>query len=320
MIEKVLITGATGLVGTHLLYWYRKKPRVHVTALYHTDIPEHLKELSKEDWVDFIKANLFKEGYAFDVLESYDTIIHAATYGQPNKFIADKTGTILLNTYVTEYLLGDCLQTHGRFLFLSTSEVYNGAIPPYEENTMGTTTPSHPRAVYIEGKRCGETIVNIYRERGANAKSVRLSLAYGEGTRKNDGRALNRFIQKGLQNSEIRLMDKGEALRTYIYAEDAVEMMMNVLYRGKYEVYNIGGDSTVTIAELANMIGKETGKPVVLGHGTGAEGAPQDTKMSIQRYIDEFGQPEFTPLEEGLKRTIEFQKKLYAANISKDRK
>ena len=132
--------------------------------------------------------------------------------------------------------------------------------------------------------------------------------------------ALNQFIQKGIQNSEIRLMDQGEVLRTYIYAEDAVEMMMNVLYRGKYEVYNIGGDSTVTIAELANMIGKETGKPVVLGHGTGAEGAPQDTKMSIQRYIDEFGQPEFTPLEEGLKRTIEFQKKLYAANISKDRK
>jgi len=92
---------------------------------------------------------------------------------------------------------------------------------------------------------------------------------------------------------------------------DAVEMMMNVLYKGEKEVYNIGGDSRVTIAELAYLIGAELGKPVVLGKGTGAEGAPQDTKMSIQRYIDEFGQPEFTPLEEGLKRTIEYQRKLY---------
>jgi len=312
MTEKVLITGATGLVGTHLLNWYRKKPYVHLTALYHNSIPEHLEELVGEDWIRFLI-------YPKDIL-FYDTIIHAATYGQPNKFMENKLETIKVNTRRTEELLGGYLNNNGKFLFISTSELYNGATPPYTEHSIGITTPSHPRAAYIEGKRCGETIVNIYRERGANAKSVRLSLAYGEGTRKNDGRALNRFIQKGLQNSEIRLMDEGKALRTYIYVGDAVEMMMNVLYKGEKEVYNIGGDSTVTIVELANMIGKETGKPVMLGHGTGAEGAPQDTKMSIQRYIDEFGQPEFTPLEEGLKRTIEFQKKLYAANISKDRK
>jgi len=312
MIEKVLITGATGLVGTHLLNYYRKKPYVHVTAFYHNGIPEHLLDLSNEGWVEFTDY--------IGVGDIYETIIHAATYGQPSKFLEDKAETIRLNTQRMLGLLDGHLYYNGNFLFLSTSELYNGATPPYTEYSIGTTTPSHPRAAYIEGKRCGETIVNIYRERGANAKSVRLSLAYGEGTRKNDGRALNRFIQKGLQNSEIRLMDEGKALRTYIYVGDAVEMMMNVLYKGEKEVYNIGGDSTVTIVELANMIGKETGKPVVLGHGTGAEGAPQDTKMSIQRYIDEFGQPEFTPLEEGLKRTIEFQKKLYAANISKDRK
>jgi len=311
MIEKVLITGATGLVGTHLLNYYRKKPYVHVTALYHKDVPKHLGRLEGEDWI------VFENGIPVGSL--FDTIIHAATYGQPNKFMDDKINTILLNTSLTNDLFQH-IEYRGKFMFLSTSEVYSGQNPPYIEPVLGATTPSHPRAAYIEAKRCGETIVNTYRDRGFNAKSVRLSLAYGEGIRKNDGRVLNQFIQKGLQNSEIRLMDDGSALRTYVYVGDAVEMMMNVLYKGEKEVYNIGGDSTVTIAELANMIGKETGKPVVLGHGTGAEGAPQDTKMSIQRYIDEFGQPEFTPLEEGLKRTIEYQKKLYAANISKDRK
>ena len=108
-------------------------------------------------------------------------------------------------------------------------------------------------------------------------------------------------------------MDDGSAQRTYIYVGDAVDMMMNVLYNGEHEVYNIGGNTDISIQGLAANIGSILGKKVVLGKGTGVAGAPRYTRMSINRYVHEFGAPEFTPLEEGLKRTIEYQKKLYAA-------
>ena len=66
------------------------------------------------------------------------------------------------------------------------------------ESDIGTTTPLHPRASYIEGKRGGETICNAYRSQGVRAVSARLALAYGPGTRKGDKRAMNSFIEKAL--------------------------------------------------------------------------------------------------------------------------
>ena len=310
MTETVLITGATGLVGTHFLYYYRNRKDVHVKAIYQTNIPEHLEELSKEPWVTFIKADLTEIGI-WTYIPMVDTIIHAATYGQPSVFMANASSTIMLNTNVTKVFLDEFLNEGGRFLFISTSELYSGAKTPYTEDMIGTTTPYHPRAPYIEGKRCGETIVNAYRQKGVDAKSVRLSLAYGEGTRKDDQRVMNQFIQRGIQDGEIKTRDKGEALRTYCYVGDAVSMMINILYKGKDAVYNIGGKSTLTIANLAHVIGDILGVPVNIGDEGGSAGAPEETRMSIYKYENEFGVVDFLPLQEGLARTIDFQKSLY---------
>jgi dTDP-glucose 4,6-dehydratase/UDP-glucuronate decarboxylase len=311
MVETVLITGSTGIVGTHLLYRYAERDDVNVTAIYRSGIPSHLAGLSKHyPRIKFLRVDLTDSFNLFD-LGMYDTIIHAATYGQPGKFMDALEDTVMLNTSITQYLFENCLNDNGRLLFVSTSEVYSGATPPYREDILGKTTPSHPRAGYIESKRCGEAIVNIYRRRFPESKSVRLSLAYGDGTRPNDKRVLNQFVQRGIQESEIKLMDDGASLRTYIYVGDAIDMIMNVLYGGKHEVYNIGGVSAVSICRLAELIGEMLGKPVVVGSGRGMTGAPQDTRMSISRYKNEFGLPDFIPLKEGLQKTIEYQKKLY---------
>ena len=126
---KLLITGAFGLVGTNIC-----------------------KVLG--DTMDITKVK-------FDDLNGvsgyYDFIIHAAGYGQPIRFVEDEIATIDINTRTTRELF-NLLKTDGKYLFISTSEVYSGAKTPYKESDIGTTTPQHPRACYIEGKRCGEAI------------------------------------------------------------------------------------------------------------------------------------------------------------------
>ena len=310
MTDTILLTGATGLVGTYFLYKFQqRKKKPFVTAIHRGDIPEHLKEISKEGWANFVQIDLATDDVR--VLASYDTIIHAATYGQPGKFMEDDVGTLKLNTSITLYLIERCLNYDGKFLFISTSEVYNGLTEAFfTENQIGTTTPYHPRACYIEGKRSGEAIINAYRKFGIDAKSVRLSLAYGEGTKKDDERVLNQFIQMGLQDGVIKMRDKGDAIRTYCYVGDAVDMMLDVLYRGKQAVYNIGGESTTTIADIAYIISFVL--KIKFEEGDGGDGsAPQNTSMSIDRYEKEFGKRDFITLTHGLQRTIDYQKQLY---------
>jgi nucleoside-diphosphate-sugar epimerase len=312
--KTVLLTGATGLIGTHFLYAFAEMRLrgvdVNVIALGTRFPPKHLESLLQQSFVKYSICDLS----TMDVkpyFNGVDIIIHAATYGQPQKFMDNPISTIKLNTSVVVDLIEKV--KNGRFLFVSSSEIYSGLdVDPFTEEVTGTTNPGHPRACYIESKRCGEAIVNVYRNMGVDAKSVRLCLAYGEGIRKDDQRALNVFIKQALLGGRIELKDRGQAIRTYIYVADAVNMMLRVLTEGRQAVYNIGGDISINILGLACMIGGLIDSPVTTSTDScGSEGAPPVVRMSIQRYVDEFGKREFVSLEEGLKKTIQYQKTLY---------
>jgi len=226
------------------------------------------------------------------------------------------TKTLKLNTLAT-FILFDKLNTGGKFLFISSSEVYSGNKNfPYKETEIGKTNTDHQRSCYIEAKRCGEAICNAQRIKGINAKSVRLSLAYGPGTKPNDQRVLNSFIQKAIESKEIKLLDKGEAKRTYCYITDAVEIMWHVLLNGKEAIYNIGGESKTTISELAKKIGRYMDVPVIFPKSSEntLSGAPEDVCLDMKKVKNEFNKSNFTSLDEGLKKTIEWQKILYKNN------
>jgi nucleoside-diphosphate-sugar epimerase len=240
-------------------------------------------------------------------------IIHAAGYGQPAKFTARPLATLALNTSTLLHL-DHLLEKGGRALYISSSEVYSGNnCAPHTEGMIGTTTPQHPRGAYIEGKRCGEAIANALNESGKTYKVARVSLAYGPGTRKGDDRVLNQFIAQALTKGGITCKDAGRAQRTYLYVADCVEMLLNVLLRGKHHVYNVGGTSDISIRELAYSIAANTDTtakfPDENRQGDGS--APILVKSDISRYCQEFGKDTFIDMTDGLTRTINWQKALY---------
>ena len=226
--------------------------------------------------------------------------------------MSNPVATIQVNTTATATLLQK-LRPEGAFLFISTSEVYSGLKKTLaHEVDIGSTTPLHPRASYIEGKRCGEAICNAYRSKGVQATSARLALAYGPGTRRQDKRVLNSFIERALCLGRIELLDAGKAVRTYGYVTDAVELLWQAALHGTQPVYNVGGHSSVTIAELARMVGSMTGVPVVFPD-TQAEmaGAPGEVRLDLTRVENEFSKTDFVDLETGLQATIDWQRQLY---------
>ena len=201
----------------------------------------------------------------------------------------------------------------GHFLFTSSSEIYSGLKNvAFTETVAGTTTPLHPRASYIEGKRGGETACQAFHSQGVHAVSVRLGDVFGPGTRKYDKRALNSFIEMALCQKKIELLDSGKAIRTYCYVEDAVELMWKILLYSKESIYNVGGRTSVTIAELANEIGQLANVPVIFpAEEKGVSGPPDQLLLDLTRLDTEFYKKEYISLHDGLRTTIEWQRGLY---------
>jgi len=315
--KTIMITGASGIIGTHFLYGLSHCQKdlglsVKVIAVVQQGVPDHLKGLEQQGYARFLTGDMTEKKF-LETLPQAHIILHAATYGQPGIFMQNSQATLKLNTIATFSLL-EKLLPGGRFLFISSSEVYSGLItPPFSEEQIGTTNTTHPRAAYIEAKRCGETICNVYRTKGIDAKSARLSLAYGPGTRSGDKRVINSFIERALKEKAIHLLDSGDAKRTYCYIADAVYMLWRILLEGKDPIYNVGGISTITIADLARMIGQMLDVPVKIPTVTtrGVIGSPEDVRLDLGKFFNEFGLVPFVNLEIGTARTVEWQKTLY---------
>lgn len=241
-----------------------------------------------------------------------DFIFHTAGYGQPNKFQVLPFETILLNTQILIYLLNS-LKDQGKLLYCSSSEIYAGLeTPPFNENQIGALNLNHPRSAYVESKKIGEIIVSNFNKqvREKTAVAARISLAYGPGYKDGDSRALNSFIDSALLNKQIRLKDSGTAQRTYCYITDTIEMCLNILINGSESVYNVGGVASISIKELANLIGKLTNVDVEITNTTEAymPEAPVNVSLDMKKTLSICKKNEFVDLQSGLIETINWRK------------
>jgi len=309
---RILITGAGGLIGTHIVYSIRQYVE-HSGAgvqLYLTtrgELPAQLAFADEYSWIKVFRGELTDSSFLRSLPEA-DIIIDAAGYGQPLRFMNEAVNTLKINTVVLFELM-DKLKPSGKFLFMSSSAVYTGVTEtPFYEDIIGNSNTDHPRSCYIEGKKCGEAICNAYRAQGIDAKSVRLSITYGPGTKRDDVRVMNTFIRSAVVDKQIKLMDDGSAEKAFIYVADAVELIWKILLSGREPVYNIGGGERITIAQLAQIVADYCNVPVILGKaGSGAvKGAITAELLSMRKSEQEFGKSEYIGIREGVCRTVDW--------------
>jgi UDP-glucuronate decarboxylase len=312
--KKILITGATGLIGQYLIGFFLQsinssnKPK-KIFLISKSNLPKYLNFLKKIKYFKHKKINLSSD----KILDigKFDYIVHGATYAQPLKFTKNDIETITLNTTITNQLIKKLVK-NGKFLFISSSELYSGLKKSkLNEEDIGNTNPSHMRACYIESKRCGEAIVNSYRRRNINAKSARLCLAFGPGVKKDDQRVLNEFIKKGLIQKKIVINGGGKNIRAYIYISDAIKMLLNILFFGKKNVYNVGGSEKISILKLAKIVAEELNVPFKYKENKNTNhDAPNYVQIDINKYKNEFKKINFIKFKKGLQKTIGWYKQI----------
>lgn len=313
--KSILVTGSSGLLGIYLancLKELQQEYNIDVHFWIKNDIEPYFKKFFDFN-CSIIKQDI-TDPSAFNNLPMFDFIIHSSGYGQPDRFLENQIKTIQINTTATISLF-EHLKPTGTFLFLSSSEVYNGLDKiSVSEDEIGISNTNHPRACYIESKRCGESICQIYKKMGVDVKIIRLSLTYGPGTKIYDTRVVNSLIMKSILENSITLRDNGSAIRTYCYISDVIEMLWNIMLHSKDTIYNVGGEEEFTIYELAQMISSKTNKSVILPKDEKPlTGSPKVVNININKYISEFNKEHFVSLDKGLTNTILWQQSIYNA-------
>jgi len=328
--KNILLTGGTGFAGRYfvnLIYLGNLTKNLNCTlvATYLHKVPKDLKKLSSKN-IKFKKLDLSKPFGVNQLRISgnqrsrrLDYIIHAAGYGQPAKFMEHPLKTIFINTRATEILLNLARVNHAKFIFISSADIY-GDVPKnfksVPETFGGNLNTLSPRAVYGESKRLGETISWAYHEKyGIPIKIARCSHMYGPGISVHDKRVLGDFIRGALKENSIRLQDAGRAVKTFGYISDAIAMIMFIAIRGKDMVYNVGGISSISIKDLAKNIAGITRAKVVIPKKKSSlkyiGSDPRTVKLDFSKIKKEMRGFSFTPLKDGLKRTIAWNREVF---------
>lgn len=323
--KTVLITGANGLIGTYIIYILhlanvlegagiklhavsRSKPCAALSDIFEKDYSFYPEDLNTMD---------------FDILrEKADYIIHGATYAQPGKFLRNYMDTIHLNTTVTEKLLQKAKDDDAVILFLSSSEIYgepDEANIPTPESFPGLCSPINVRAVYAESKRMGETLCFTYKHyEGVDAKVARISMTYGPGVKGDDERVLGQFIRQALEHKAISMLDDGSKVRTFCYIADCALMLLAIMIYGNDFAYNVGGQDSISIKNLAEEICFLTGSTLIYDQSQKQtfkeiKVSPERVQLDIGKICSEFGLTYFKPFREGLARTIEWNRERFSS-------
>ncbi len=317
--KTILLTGSNGLIGSFLvqLVFYLNKEGYNIKLLGYSknSAKYYLKYVLSDNNIKLFASDLIYE--RFKNLPGIDYIIHTATYAQPRKFLEDKLTTIALNTLVLKKLLDIAKINSSSVLFLSSSEIYgqppSNDINPISESYNGNCSTTSTRAPYAESKRLGETICNIYKkEENVDVKIARVSAVYGPGIDTKDKRVLGEFINKALNDKVIDLLDEGKQIRTWCYISDTIIMLLYILLYGKDFIYNVAGKSDISILGLAQLIGKYTNVPVKVPKKKKEldyiRDAPIHIQIVISKIVNESKYYDFVPIEEGIKRFVEWNK------------
>ena len=300
--KKILITGVSGIIGINLLFFFdtlikKKKISVNIDGTFNTSIFLFVKNyFKKRKNINFKKIDLSKKDLGKK--KKYDLIFHCAGYGQPSKFLQFSTATFKLNS-ITIINLKKNLKKNGKFIYMSSTEIYSGNNKICDEKSIGNTTPKHPRSAYIESKRFGESfIINSY----INFLIYRVCLTYGVGAKLNDERILNLLLLRSIKDKQINIYGGLNQLRSNLYISDAINMIIKSVVSYNREIFNISNNKMTTIKQMVKIISKISNKKTKK-HKNSFKGSPQIIKISNKKILNATKYKISTDLKKGIIKT-----------------
>ena len=308
-MQKILITGAAGFLGSHLCDKFLKEG-YHVIGMDNL-ITGNIKN------IEHLFPSKHFEYYHHDVSRfvhvpgNLDYILHFASPASPIDYLKMPIQTLKVGSLGTHNLLGLAKEKKARMLIASTSEVYGDpTVHPQPEEYWGNVNPVGPRGVYDEAKRFQEAITMAYHNfHGVETRIVRIFNTYGPRMRLDDGRALPAFMSQALNGEDLTIFGDGSQTRSFCYVSDLVDGIYKLLLSDYHLPVNIGNPQEITLLQFAEEILKlidTKSKMVFLPLPTDD---PKQRRPDITKAKNILGWEPKVERSEGLKITLDYFKK-----------
>jgi len=250
----ILVTGATGFIGSHLCEELVKK-KYNVFGLSSLNNFQNIKSLLRQKKIHLLRGDIRNLNFLKKIIKKHQikTIFHLAAV-LPGKndldnpfllFEVNAKGT--LNLLNAAYLTGV-----KKFIYASSSSVYS---EPAQYLPVDENHPTRPSTIYGISKLEGELYCNSY-SKAMNITILRYCGAYGKG--QDSHYATYRFINQALNNEPITIYGDGRQTSDFTYINDIVQGTILAMEKNKPGIYNISSGKETSIIDLAQKIIKLT--------------------------------------------------------------
>lgn len=317
--KTLLLTGASGLIGTFLIDVLMKKNKEENLNIKIYAAGRNLLT-ARQRFAGYWNSPLFTflqmdVNYPIDIPVDSDYILHAASNTHPVQYATDPVNSLMTNLIGTYNLLEYGRKTKmERFIFLSSVEIYGQALHEddvFDEHYCGYIDCNTLRAGYPEGKRAGEALCQAFISKyGMDIVIPRLSRVYGPTMKPDDSKAMSQFIMNGVRGEDIVLKSKGLQKYTYCYVADAVLGILFVWLKGKNgEAYNVADvETNMLLKDIAQHIAQNSNRKVVfqLPDGMEKQGFSKVTACVMDsRKLQQLGWKPLDTVKSGINKTLE---------------
>ena len=254
----VLVTGATGLIGSMLVKTLQK---ANDTYGLNINVIGQIRNREKAAQVYGALIDQFELSLTDSVSCNY--IIHTVSPTSSKFFVEHPVETIKSSVESTMSMLETAKRNNATVVYLSSMEQYG---VPYDsgenmtEEKIGIINHLNIRSSYSESKRLCECLCASYAaEYGLNVKIVRLAQTFGAGVSLSDNRMPMQFARAVVECRDIMLHTEGKSVSNFVYLTDALVGILTVLLKGELgQAYNVCNDAeTRTVREIAELVAEK---------------------------------------------------------------
>jgi UDP-glucuronate decarboxylase len=305
----ILVTGGAGFLGSHLCErLLARGDEVLCVDNFFTGRKANIAHLASNPRFEVIRHDI-----VHPLSLEADQIYNLACPASPQHYQYNPIKTIKTSTVGMVNMLGLAKRCRARLMQASTSEVYGDPeVHPQKEEYWGHVNPIGPRSCYDEGKRVAETLCMSYHQaHQLEVRIARIFNTYGPHMDPGDGRVVSNFIMQALRGEPLTIFGEGLQTRSFCYVDDLIDGFLNLMEQNETcGPINLGNPGEFTMLELAEKVLKLTGSKSTLKHEPLPADDPKQRCPDITRAKAILKWTPKVPLEEGLKRTIPYYRKV----------